>query len=135
MLLVWVKRKILPYCIKDKSKRPVEPKFRSSTNTCTTCWACYDRGDTLHTSVHSTNVNTLTRLTGQTAVLIHVVMDPAEAVKIGPGACSRETKSASMEPPKQISAAHSSQYRCDSTDLKKETRLNLVARLVADSIC
>ena len=35
--------------------------------------------------------------------LIHVVMDPSEAIKIGPGACSRETKSASIEPPEQIS--------------------------------
>ena len=32
-------------------------------------------------------------------------MDPSEAIKIGPMVCSRETKSASIEPPEQISAA------------------------------
>jgi hypothetical protein len=34
-------------------------------------------------------------------------MDPSEAIKIGHGACSRETKSASIEPPEQILAADS----------------------------
>jgi hypothetical protein len=32
-------------------------------------------------------------------------MDPSEAIKIGPVMCSREQKSASIEPPEQISAA------------------------------
>jgi hypothetical protein len=32
-------------------------------------------------------------------------MDPSEAIKIGPVLCSREQKSASIEPPEQILAA------------------------------
>jgi hypothetical protein len=35
-------------------------------------------------------------------------MDPFEAIKTGLGACSREQKSASIEPPEQIPAADSS---------------------------
>jgi hypothetical protein len=41
------------------------------------------------------------------STLIHAVVHPSEAIGIGPGACSREKKSASIEPPEQISAAAS----------------------------
>ena len=58
-----------------------------------------EREPTLTTTAYST-----TGIQGKPA-LIHAVMDPSEAIGIGPGACSRETKSASIEPPEQISAA------------------------------
>ena len=70
-----------------------------------TGWACYDGGETLRTGVYST-----THEQGK-PVLIQVVLDPSEAIEIGPMVCSRDLKSASIEPPEQIAAAA---HRCDA---------------------
>ena len=57
-----------------------------------------ERAPTLTTTAYST-----TCIQGK-PTLIHAVMDLSEAIGIGRGSCSRETKSASIEPPEQISA-------------------------------
>ena len=64
-----------------------------------TGWACYDGRETLRTGVYST-----THEQGKPA-LIQVVLDPSEAIEIGPMVCSRDLKSASIGPPERISAA------------------------------